>query len=153
MAKRLWLRLLGEYSGAVIMRAAERVVKESSWLPSVHDVIERCDIADTHGLPNAYSAYIEACRASSPKKEFAWSHPIVYYAGVATDWFFLANTAEQYAFPVFKHNYEILLRRLQRGEEITIEIPKAIPEKVEVFLSKEENLEQIEKIKSLLQGN
>ena len=44
MAKRLWLRLLGEYSGAVIMRAAERIVKESSWLPSVHDVIERCDI-------------------------------------------------------------------------------------------------------------
>lgn len=153
MAKRLWARLLSEYNSEVILRAAEKAVKESSWLPSLHDIISHCDTADILGLPSAYSAYIEACRAPSPKKEFAWSHPIVYYAGAASDWFFLANTVEQKAFPVFERNYKILLNRLQKGEEITLEIPKAIPEKIEVYLSKEENLQQLAKIKQQLKQN
>lgn len=153
MAKRLWARLLNEYSGEVIMRAAEKTVKESSWLPNIHDVISNCNISDAYGLPSAYSAYIEACRAPAPKKEFAWSHPIVYYAGAASDWYFLANTPEQQAYPVFKRNYEILLNRLQQGEEISLNIPQAIPEKVEIYLSKEENLQQLAKIKQMLKQN
>lgn len=151
MAKRLWLRLLDDYSDQVIMRAAEKTVKESSWLPSVHDVLKYCDEAETLGLPSAYQAYIEACRAPSPKKEYAWTHPIIYFAGAATDWFFLANNPEQSVFPVFKRNYEILLKRLNAGEEITLTIPKALPEEVDIPLSNEEHLEHLERLKALLQ--
>lgn len=150
MAKRLWLRLLSEYNSDVIMRAAERTVKESSYLPSIHDVVSRCDMADTLGLPSAHAAYIEACRAPTPRKEFAWSHPAVYYAGCASDWYFLANTVEAVAFPVFKRNYEILLKRVQNGEQLSIEVPLAIPEKIETPLTAEENEKYFDEMLDLL---
>tara|TARA_B100001109_G_scaffold188167_1_gene154749 strand:- start:29479 stop:30126 length:648 start_codon:yes stop_codon:yes gene_type:complete len=150
MAKRLWSRLLAEYSPEVMMRAAEKAVKESSFLPNVHEVLSRCDVADVLGLPPAHAAYMEACRAPSPKKEFNWSHPAVYYAGRASDWFFLANTIEEKAFPVFKRNYDILLKRLQDGEEIELEIPRALPEEVVHPLPKEEQHKRMQALKKLV---
>jgi hypothetical protein len=143
MAKRLWSRLLVEYNGEVIMRAAEKAVKESRFLPSVHEVLERCDSAEILGLPNAYAAYIEACRAPSPKKDYRWSHPAVYFAGRASDWYFIANTAEERAFPVFKRNYEILLKRIQNGEELEMEIAKAIPQTIERPLDHKEQKQRL----------
>ncbi|MAK91085.1 MAG: hypothetical protein CMI13_07620 [Oleibacter sp.] len=150
MAKRLWSRLLGEYSPEVMMRAAERAVKESSFLPNVHEVLARCDVADVLGLPSAHAAYMEACRAPSPKKDYNWSHPAVYFAARASDWFFLANTIEEQAFPVFKRNYEILLKRLQNGEEIELEIPKALPEEVVHPLPREEQHKRLQELKKLV---
>jgi hypothetical protein len=138
MAKRLWARLLAEYSGEVIMRAAEKAVKESSWLPNVHEVLARCDISEVLGLPSAHAAYVEACRAPSPKKEFNWSHPAVYFAGRATDWFFIANETEQKAFPVFKRNYDLLLQRVQAGETLEIDLPPALTNGLETPLSRDE---------------
>ncbi|WP_225667182.1 replicative helicase loader/inhibitor [Thalassolituus oleivorans] len=75
MAKRLWAKLLADYSGQVIMRAAEKTVKDSTYLPNVHEVLMRCDIADVHGLPSTHAAYMEACRAPSPKREYSWTTP------------------------------------------------------------------------------
>jgi hypothetical protein len=138
MAKRLWMRLLGDYTGEVIMRAAEKAVKESSWLPNVHEVLARCDISEVLGLPSAHAAYIEACRAPSPKKEYNWSHPAVYFAGRATDWFFIANETEQKAFPVFKRNYDLLLQRVQAGETLEIDLPPALTDGVETPLTRDE---------------
>lgn len=149
MGKRLWARLLSQYSAEILMRAAEKAVKESAFLPNVHEIIKRCEQQDALNLPNAYAAFIEACRAPSPKQNYAWSHPIIYYAGAASDWFFLANNTEDKTFPVFERNYDILKKRLARGEEITLSIPQALPEKVEVHLSKEENLK---KIRAILQS-
>ena len=143
MAKRLWMRLLGDYTGEVIMRAAEKAVKESSWLPNVHEVLARCDISEVLGLPSAHAAYVEACRAPSPKKEFNWSHPAVYFAGRATDWFFIANETEQKAFPVFKRNYDLLLQRVQAGEKIEIDLPPALTHGVETPLSREEQKDRL----------
>ena len=150
MAKRLWSRLLVDYRGDVIMRAAEQAVKENGWLPNVHEVVSRCDIAGTLGVPGTHRAYMEACRAPSPKKDFNWSHPIVYYAGRASDWFYLANTPEEQAFPVFKHNYELLLQRLQAGEDIQMEIQKALPEEVITPLPRKEQQQRLQDLKSLL---
>lgn len=150
MAKRLWLRLLHEYSSDVIMRAAERTVKESSYLPGIHDVVSRCDIEDTLGLPSAHAAYIEACRAPSPKIEYDWSHAAVYYAGRASGWHYLSNNVESIAFPVFERNYKILLKRVQNGEKLSIDVPLAIPEKIEVSLTVEENIKHIDEMLKLL---
>ena len=150
MAKRLWARLLADYSGEVIMRAAEKAVKENSFLPNVHEVLARCDIADAMGLPSAYAAYMEACRAPSPKKEFNWSHPAVYFAGRASDWFFLANTPEEQAFPVYQRNYEILLKRIQDGDELEMDIAKALPETVEIALPREEQHKRLQDLKKNL---
>ena len=150
MAKRLWSRLLVDYSGEVIMRAAEKAVKESRFLPSVHEVLERCDTAEVLGLPNAYAAYIEACRAPSPKKEYSWSHPAVYFAGRASDWYFIANTTEDKAFPVFKRNYEILLKRIQNGEQLEMEIAKAIPQTIERPLDNQEQKQRLSQLRESL---
>ena len=150
MAKRLWLRLLGDYSGEVIMRAAERAVKENSWLPNVHEVLSRCDVAEVLGLPSAHAAYVEACRAPSPKKDYRWSHPAVYFAGRATDWFFIANEPEEKVFPVFKRNYDILLQRLQNGETLEMDIPVALPENVSIPVSRDEQKKRMEHLLSSL---
>jgi len=143
MAKRLWLRLLSDYSADVIMRAAEKAVKENSWLPNVHEVLALCDIADVLGLPSAHAAYVEACRASSPKKEFSWSHPAVYFAGRATDWFFIANEPEEKVFPVFKRNYDLLMQRLQQGESLELELPAALPEETTTPLSRDQQHQRL----------
>ncbi|MBE0483901.1 MAG: hypothetical protein IBX52_10430 [Bacterioplanes sp.] len=151
MAKRLWARLLADYTGNDIMRAAERAVKDSSFLPSVHDVVARCDLNDELGIPSSHSAYIEACRATSPKKEFTWSHPIVYYAGRATDWFFIANQPEEKVYPVFKRNYDILIKRLQQGETLTLALPKAIPEHIETPLDRAQQRQRLAQLQALLE--
>ena len=129
--KRLWLNLLAEYPADVLLKAAERAVKECTWLPNVHEIIVRCDLAASLGVPDAWHAYLEACRAPTPKREQRWSHPLVYLAGRASDWFFLANNIEEVAFPVFERNYELLLRRLLAGEELDAPMPKALPDTVE----------------------
>ena len=149
MAKRLWLRLLGDHSGEVIMRAAEKAVKENGWLPNVHEVLARCDVAEVLGLPAAHAAYVEACRAPSPKKEFNWSHPAVYFAGRATDWFFIANEPEEKVFPVFKRNYDLLLNRIQNGEDLEIDLPRALPQETTTPLSRDE---QKDRLKNLMAG-
>lgn len=150
MAKRLWSRLLLDYSGEVIMRAAEKAVKDSTYLPTVHDVVRRCDRADVLGLPDAHAAYIEACRAPSPKHSFNWSHPAVYYAGRASDWYFLANSTERQAFPVFQRNYELLLQRLEQGESLELELAVALPEESAVPLSPEEQQRRLQELKNAL---
>jgi len=153
MAKRLWSRLLMDYSGEVIMKAAEKAVKESSFLPNVHEVVARCDIAEVLGLPDVHAAYMEACRAPSPKKEFNWSHPAVYYAGRASDWYFLANSPEQKAFPVFQRNYQILLQRIQAGETLELEIAKALPQESETPLDKQQQKQRLAELrKGLAEG-
>ena len=116
--KRLWLNLLAEWPAETLLSAAERAVKECTWLPNVHEIISRCNLAENLGVPDSWQAYLEACRAPSPKKAQQWSHAIVYLAGKASDWFFLANSVEEVAFPVFERNYQILLRRLRNGEEL-----------------------------------
>jgi len=146
MAKRLWARLLGDYSGEVIMRAAEKAVKENGWLPNVHEVLARCDISEVLGLPSPHAAYVEACRAPSPKKEFNWSHPAVYFAGRSTDWFFIANEPEEKVFPVFKRNYDLLLNRIQNGEDLEIDLPPALPEEITTPLSRDEQKARLKNV-------
>lgn len=131
MAKRLWLKALSGYCYHNIMRAGDLASKESQYLPTLAEITRRCDAYVGENMPNAYQAYIEACRAPEPKADFNWSHPAVYYAGRASDWFFLASNTESLAFPVFKRNYEILLQRLQNGETLSLDIAKPLPQKTE----------------------
>jgi hypothetical protein len=67
----------------------------------------------------------------------------VYFAGRATDWFFIANETEQKAFPVFKRNYDLLLQRVQAGEKIEIDLPPALTHGVETPLSREEQKDRL----------
>lgn len=149
-AKRLWLSQLKKHTFHNIMQACEKIVKEQPYLPTLSTVITYCDANLNSQMPDAYQAYIEACRASSPKAQFNWSHPAIYYAGLASDWFFLANTEEKQAFPVFKNNYEILLKRVNAGENLNIKLPKALEENPTQKASPQAAKAQFDKIKAAL---
>lgn len=127
MAKKYWLSCLSGFSPLQITRAARMVVKTRDYLPSVAAVVQACESGlELYGLPAPRQAYLEACRAPQPKSSFAWSHPAVYYAGRASDWFVLATEPESAAFPVFEHFYRIYARQVMRGEKLEVNPPKAL---------------------------
>ena len=151
LAKQLWLNSLRRFSPAVILRAAQKAIETSDFIPTINKVLRFCeDQRAVYGLPDVRAAYIEACRATSPKAEFSWSHPAVYYAGVATDWFFLSNNAEIDALPVFERNYAILCERVMAGEQLDIPVPVAIPAEIPVRLSAKERKEKLKTLRQEL---
>jgi hypothetical protein len=130
LAKRLWLSHLAAYTPEQILTAARRATHESEYLPTVRGVLKYLE-SGVNGLPDAYDAYREACLAPSPKAEYAWSHPAVYLAGQATDWFFLSTQPEKVSRPVFEKYYRALCERVARGETLTMPAPLALPETVQ----------------------
>jgi hypothetical protein len=150
-AMRLWLTHLQDYPAALIKAAAERVVKHENFLPTVAKFREHCDHAfELFGLPDAHSAYMEACRAPQPKSEYRWSHVAVYYAGLASDWFFMANSIESKALPVFKRNYAILCERVIRGEDLKMPVRKALPAELSAPLSATQNKKKLSALRKQL---
>ena len=148
MAKQLWLNNLCDLSPQRIAAGTRRAIRESEYLPTLHTIRAYCDpSAEELGLPNVHQAYLEACRAPNPKAQQQWSHPIVYLAGRESDWFFLASTSEAKAFPVYRRNYEILMGRLLAGEQLSVPVPKAIPESIAEPLSNEENRKRMQKLR------
>jgi hypothetical protein len=146
--KKLWFSNLKDFSAEQILRATRRAIKESEFLPTVRGILKFIETEyDALGLPDARSAYMEACRAPSPKSDFAWSHPAVYYAGRESDWFFLANSIERQAFPVFERNYKIICERLLRGEQIDMPVQKALPAETHTPLSKQEQLDHLKRLR------
>lgn len=151
-AKRLWFGSLSSYSAEEILKGARLAIKQSEFLPSVASFIRFIEQASTEnlGLPDAHAAYIEACRAPSPKAEFNWSHLAVYYAGLASDWFLLANSTEKQAFPVFKRNYDLLCQRVRDGVELQAPLPAALPEQLQRPLDKAEQKKRMAELKQSL---
>ena len=97
--KRLWLEILGRFSPQAILLGARGVIENSEYLPSLHTMIHYCEQADsTTAFPDSHSAYIEACRAPSPKAANAWSHLAVYHAGKACDWYFYKRRRKLWRF-------------------------------------------------------
>jgi hypothetical protein len=126
-AKRLWLSHLAAYSAEQILAAARRATHESEYLPTVRGVLKYLE--SDSGLPDVRDAYREACLAPTPKVEQRWSHPAVYLAGLACDWFFLASQPEKTTFPVYEKYYRQLVERVARGERLVIPTVPALPER------------------------
>lgn len=151
MAKQLWLNSLCDLSPERIRLGTRRAINESEYLPTIHALRQLCSLdAQELGLPDPHSAYLEACRAPSPKAQFNWSHAAVYLAGKATDWFFLASNSESKAYPVFKYNYEMLCERVLQGETLELPITKAIPETINTPLSNSERKQRLQALREQL---
>jgi hypothetical protein len=149
--KKLWLESLSQFSAESILQGARKVIEESEYLPTLNRMIRACQgDAEKFGLVDAHTAYIEACRAPSPKATHNWSHPAVYHAGCASDWFFLANNTEKNAFPIYERHYLKLCERVTRGETLTTPNIPALPETLETPLSKEENQKRLERLRKTL---
>ncbi|MEH6607267.1 MAG: replication protein P [Pseudomonadales bacterium] len=150
-AKKLWFTSLQTYSDEVVLAAAERAVRESEFLPTVRGILKYCEEGLSElGLPTPRQAYLEACRAPSPKQQYNWSHPAVYLAGKASDWFFLASNNEKAAFPVFSARYKDYCQRVQRGETLSIGEFTAIEKSQEPALSTQEQREHMNKLREEL---
>ncbi len=148
LAKRLWLENLESFTPDTILAATHAIIKESDYLPTISKLIKKCQLlAGNNTLPDARSAYIEACNANSPKQNHPWSHAVIYYAGQSCNWHFLANNEEAIAYPVFKGHYEKLCEQIAEGLQLP-EIQKlALPESVEIPLTKVENAKKMAQLK------
>jgi hypothetical protein len=151
MAKQLWLNALADLSPKQIVAGGHRSIKESEYLPTLHS-IRKCCVPNPAelGLPDAHAAYLEACQAPSPRNEYKWSHPAVYFAGRESDWFFISSNPESKAFPVFKRNYELLCERILKGEELELPLAKALPEEIHQPLSNAERKERLQTLRKEL---
>lgn len=148
LAKKYWLGVLREYRPEVILRAVRQVVRNSEFLPSLAAIVRACENAhELFGLPTAHAAYVEACCAAEPKAEQRWTHPAVYLAGEACGWFQLASEPQARIFPLFGYHYARLCQAVIRGEALSVPSLQALPEKVEVLLSPEENLARLQALK------
>ena len=147
--KKLWLESLSDYPVEHILKGARHAIEHSEYLPTLNRMLECCQqgLADL-GLATAHDAYVEACRAASPKSAQAWSHPAVYLAGRDSDWFFLANTTERTSWPVFKEHYDRYCARVLRGESLSIPAPAALEKKPSKPLSREEQLARLQELRA-----
>ena len=148
--KKLWLESLVRFAPDTIQRGAKRVIENSEFLPTLHTMIRHCEAESADGLPETHLAYLEACRAPSPKASQRWSHPAVYHAGKAADWFFLASSSEKIAFPVFQRHYRLLCERVIAGDTLAPPEALALPESIETPLSKEENRKRLQALRNSL---
>ncbi|MCB1704358.1 MAG: hypothetical protein KDI17_05815 [Halioglobus sp.] len=139
--KKLWLESLSVYPVEHILKGARHAIENSEYLPTLNRMLECCQqgLSDL-GLPHPHDAYVEACRAASPKSAQAWSHAAVYLAGRDSDWFFLANNTERTSWPVFKAHYEQYCARVLRGETLEIPRPAALEKHAAAPLAPEEQL-------------
>lgn len=148
-AKKLMLESLLHFPPETVVTAARRALQECEFLPTIYKMLTLCAVG-SNGLPEARAAYREACNAPRNKSDYAWSHPAVYHAGRATDWFFLASNPEPVAYPVFAEHYKNICSRVLRGEKF--QMPKRIKleENLGQSLSKAENAERLAKLRAEL---
>ncbi|VUD59063.1 hypothetical protein TDB9533_02581 [Thalassocella blandensis] len=149
-AKRLWVDALRTFAPTTLLKAAKAIMQGSEFLPTLRTMIRHCEELDQEALPDAHSAYIEACRAPSPKANYHWSHLAIYYAGKACDWYFLQNNTEQTAFPVFKTEYERVCAQIRAGLILETPVKAALPQSSAKALDKESNQSRLAALKDSL---
>ncbi len=151
LTKRLWLESLQRFDPNTILKATKNLIESSEYFPTLRTMIRHCEEANDLGLPEAHAAYIEACRASSPKANFKWSHPAIYHAGKMTDWYFLQSSSEELAFPVFKKAYEKICQQVAQGTKLPEPQSTGIAKKDnDNSLNKQDSLARLGKLKEHL---
>ena len=119
--KKLWAQSLKDFSSITIKKAINEVISTQSYLPTLTDLIKASiDIQNDDGFPSAEEAFIEARKSYSPRSNFNWSHPIVYFAGKKTGWNILDEKDNKEAFISFVKIYSKFKKEVSNGVEFTI---------------------------------
>ena len=151
IAKKYWLGTLEQYSPLQIVHAAKQVIRTQDYLPSIAALVKACEQGlDLFGLPSPRQAYIEACGAPSPKRDYPWSHEAVYLAGQGAGWFVIASESESTSFPLFDYHYQLLCRRVISGERLEAAVITPLPDKIARPLSKDETKARFAKMRDEL---
>ncbi len=120
--KKLWAISLKSFSTETIFEGLENVIGSQSYLPTLTDLMKACsEINSQDGFPSIEEAYIEARKSFSPRAEYPWSHPIVYFAGKKIGWNFLDEKDSKELFFSFKKIFNKLKIEAFNGNEFKIE--------------------------------
>lgn len=150
ITKRLWLDSLKRFSANSILQAAKKIIETKEFLPTLHTMIECCELLNNKNLPEPHAAYMEACQAPSPKVNADWSHLAIYYAGQAANWYFLQNNSEHVAFPVFKEKYLEICARVNMGEILSPPAALSLPNETTTPADKKTNLRNLDALRQAL---
>ena len=74
----------------------------------------------------------------------------MYLAGQAAGWFILANESEAVAFPRFEYHYHQLCQRVMHGEDISLPVAEALPEKTSKPLDADERRARLAQLRKEL---
>lgn len=135
IAKREWALSLGGYTEQELVAAIDYCKEHSAWMPTISEFLKVLrNLTGDLGLPIAKHAYEEACLNAEHASKHNWTHPAIYFAGKATGWFRLRTEDEVDVFPDFRYNYDVICRRVRAGEELTMPVAVALPDKSDTSL-------------------
>lgn len=120
ITKKLWLESLKNYPASAILQAGEQLVRSQDYLPTLSQMLRKVRDCRGESLPEVHRAFVEACEAPSPKKNHAWSHPLVYHAGLLTGWNRLSTQPENFSFPIFRKHFEQLEQSYLAGKPLSL---------------------------------
>ena len=127
--KKLWAVSLKSFSLETIAQAIENVIGSQSYLPTLTDIVKACsEINSYDGFPSVEEAYIEARKSFSPRQQYPWSHPIVYFTGKKIGWNLLDERDSKELFQSFKKIFNRYKENALSGVEFKIEPIKEIPQ-------------------------
>jgi hypothetical protein len=121
----LWAISLKNRTPDEIHDAIEYVILNQSYLPTLTDIMKACEeVKKQDGYPTPEEAYIEARKSYQPRKNFNWSHPIVYFAGKKIGWSYLSEKDSKETFEVFKKIFNSLKKQAKDGIKFEIKDKK-----------------------------
>lgn len=119
----------------------------TSFWPDLETFIGWCNKPPAlEGIPTPHEAYEEFCRKCHDLKGSKFSHAIVSLAGKDAGTWEMRNLPREKSFPLFKRSYEILIKRVMKGEQVGQATPPALPEEILVQCTKEKNLTEMKKL-------
>ena len=118
--KKLWAVSLKKFSPNDILESVELVISSQSYLPTLTDIIKTCEDIDNHEFPSVEEAYIEARKSFQPRKEYNWSHPIIYFVGKKIGWNVLNEKDTKQNFISFKKIFNAYKKQVIEGKNFKI---------------------------------
>jgi hypothetical protein len=125
-AKRLWAESLKKFPPLSINHAVEVVINTNDYLPTLTEVIKACgDSIESLDIPSVQEAFIEAQKSFSPRQDFPWTAPIIYWAAREVGWDIINSSKNSNAFKAFSKVYFRLVKEMVNGKSFDIN-PKDI---------------------------
>lgn len=120
----------------------------TAFWPDLETFVGWCNTpAALEGIPTANEAYEEFCRKCHDLANAGFTHVIVRLAGKNAGTWEMRNLPREKSFPLFKRSYDILIKRVMKGEQVGEVIPPALPEVIEIQCTKETNLTKMQELR------
>lgn len=102
------------------------------------------------GLPEASRAYYEAAMHSHEHKTHKWSHIAVYKTLIDVGVSVMRELPEDQSKPLFTQRYQIICDMVIKGQDLGVELPKAIPSHIPNYCTREQNIARMANLRAEL---